>query len=126
MENYVQPVDAELIVKADQRFASDCEAGGTPDIAISAVSELKGKCGDDELMAIILRLIALGFLVISCNDNPWVKKIAGKNKKTVNELLVRASAKATLVRTDNLAEMRFNQNEILAIALGGMATAGRA
>lgn len=126
MNDLVRPVNADLLVLADQKFASDCEAGLKPDIAVSTVSALNGKCDNDELLAVIFRQIALGFLILHIKDNPWIKSIRGERAKLVDEAVVRAAASATLKKVENLAMIQFDTDEVLGIALGQAAVGGRA
>ena len=121
----IPPVSVDLLMHADRRVAADHEAGLPPDPTISVVAALRGKCEQDEMMAIQRRLTALSHLVIHGEARAWTIHVDGKNYTLVADAFLRAAATAPLSETKFMRDLRFGP-EILDIALQLVETAGSA
>lgn len=126
MTKYVPEVSVALLMKADRKFASDCEAGLEPDPTVSVVSALHDECEPEEMIAIGRRLTALAKLITDGKSGKWTIPVLREDYTLVSGALIRAAATAPLHQTKMMCDLAFDPQEILDIALGDADASGSA
>lgn len=126
MLKMIPTVSVGLLMEAYRRCAADHEAGLEPDVMVSIVSALHGRCSSAEMIAISHRLTALSTLLQEQDGRGWKSSPEGKEYVLVNEALIRAAATAPLAEAKMVLDLRFDPVAIMQIALENSRTDGSA
>jgi hypothetical protein len=124
MQEIVQPVEPELLIKANEVVGKNRGKDPTISIIVALADHYPSK----QLIATTYRLQAMQKLVLSGHGPAWIMNVKGKKYKLVNEAMFRAAAKAPLRYNPEspIGDMAFDAHEFLQAALAESSPEGTA
>jgi len=111
----VKAVSPDLLIRANLAAANGPR--GYENAMISIIKALSEEASTDDLLAISYRLQALAHLTRGADVAGFTMKLHGRKYKLVNEAALKAAAACPLDLSGTMAELKFDREEFLKLAL---------
>ena len=115
MNKIVKPVPEDLQIRANAAAANGPR--GYENAMISMIKALSNEASPNELLAVSYRLQALANLTSGADVAGLTMTLHGKEYKLVNETAFRAAAVCPLRLTGTMADVKFDHQKFLDLAL---------
>jgi hypothetical protein len=123
----IPPVPFDVLIKGHEGIIDDRERLGPLDPTVSLVRALHGEQKPETILAIDYRLRALAKMISEGEGKPWTFAIIEDGGgHMVNEALFKAAARAPLFEAETVAQVSFDRDQFLRIALEESETDGEA
>jgi len=125
MGNAIRVVNAEMLLRANEKIREDRLSGVPTDTIESMVSALARDFTADDIVAAAFRMCALAGFVESGSAGPWAHHIGDDDWVIADHALLRAAARAPLHEAHSIMEAKFAPDEFLHIVLEEADVRGR-